>query len=79
MDNVYEYYLSTSVTDTVNGEWKPYTSGTPFFIGENLNGTYYMHLKPIRDVGGNEYSFVTDAFVFDNTAPTINFSVNGNR
>ena len=75
--NIYEYYLSTSQYTTVNGYWDSYTNGRPETIGEGLTGTYYIHVKSVRDNLGNESGEkVSGAFHFDNTAPTITISPN---
>lgn len=82
-DNSYQYYLSSSETKLDGGEWKSYTSGTSFKIGESLNGTYYMFIKRVRDnennvssqngsianIGGTKYHLF-GPYIFDNEAPT---------
>ena len=52
-DNVYEYYLSTSPDGQIGGAWVPYTPGEKFTIGEDLEGTYYIHVKEVSDIAGN--------------------------
>jgi len=51
--NEYAYYLSSSKTSLIDGEWKEYKNGTNFIIGENINGTRYLFVKEISDKAGN--------------------------
>ena len=78
--NSYHYYLSTSKTSQEGGEWKGYTSGQAFPIGTGLNGTYYLHIKPIKDNATNisttASTQVYGPYVFANKAPTITISPN---
>ena len=78
--NSYQYYLSTSKTSQEGGEWKDYTSGQTFPIGTGLNGTYYLHIKPIKDNATNisttASTQVYGPYVFANKAPTITISPN---
>ena len=51
-ENKYKYYLSTSETELVGGEWKDYTNGEIFTItGENE--TKYLWIYPVMDNAGN--------------------------
>ena len=51
-ENKYKYYLSTSETELVGGEWKDYTNGEIFTItGENE--TKYLWIYPVVDNAGN--------------------------
>ena len=51
-ENKYKYYLSTSETELVGGEWKDYTSGEMFTLaGENE--TKYLWIYPVMDKAGN--------------------------
>ena len=51
-ENKYKYYLSTSETELVGGEWKEYTSGEIFTItGENE--TKYLWIYPVMDNAWN--------------------------
>lgn len=82
-DNSYQYYLSSSKTQLNGGEWKDYTSGTSFKLGESLNGTYYVFIKRVKDnennissqngsivnIGGNN-CHLFGPYIFDNEAPT---------
>ena len=80
-NNTYKYYLSTSINSTVGGEWKSYTNNQAFVVGANLNGTYYLHVKGVRDIKGNMCSeYVTDALVFTNefVACTVTSDVGNN-
>ena len=52
-DNVYEYYLSTSPDGQVGGAWLAYTPNEKFTIGEDLVGTYYIHVRQVSDSVGN--------------------------
>ena len=78
--NSYQCYLSTSKTSQEGGEWKDYTSGQTFPIGTGLNGTYYLHIKPIKDNATNisttASTQVYGPYVFANKAPTITISPN---
>ena len=75
--NSYQYCLSTSPTYSSYGDWQPYESGEPFTIGTGLTGTYYLHVKPIYDnLGNSSGSKTSEAFYFDNSAPTIVISPN---
>ena len=77
--NEYQYYLSTSATEQAGGSWRTYIPGEVFTVGHGLNGTYYLHVKSIKDNDNNESGVVvTNEYVFDNTAPTISLAVNGN-
>ena len=46
------YYISTSSTELVGGNWKPYTSGTPIEITKN--GAFYIYVEKIQDKVENE-------------------------
>ena len=75
----YQYYLSTSPTDTISGEWKPYTNGQEVPIGEDLNGTYYLHVKGVSDNAGNtSQTKITGPYIFVNAEPVITIKPNGN-
>ena len=51
-ENKYQYYLSTSETELVGGEWKDYTSREIFTLaGENE--TKYLWVYPVMDKAGN--------------------------
>lgn len=82
--NVYQYYLSTSNSETINGVWKNFTSGTAFEIGTGLSATYYMHIKEISDNADNKVSAVSEAFIFDNLKeenpnPQLDLSITSNK
>ena len=80
--NYYQYYLSTSGAELLGGSWQNYRSGTPFTIGSELNGTYYLWVKQIADNAGNKSEtnngsyHVSSAYMFDNTAPYITINTN---
>ena len=80
--NYYQYYLSTSQTQLLGGSWQNYTSGTAFTIGSGITGTRYVWVKQIADNAGNKSEtnnsvyHVSDAYTFDNTAPTCTISPN---
>ena len=58
-ENKYKYYLSTSETELVGGEWKDYTNGEIFTItGENE--TKYLWIYPVMDNAGNINDDKTD-------------------
>ena len=80
--NSYQYYLSTSNTSQEGGEWKDYTSGQAFTIGTGLNGTYYLHIKPIKDnatnVSTTASTQVYGPYEFLNEPPTVTINPNGN-
>ena len=82
--NSYEYYLSTSETSFVGGEWTTYKNGKTFTVGTGKTGTYYLFVKRVADEAGNisisggtaqEVDGVTyqrfGSYIFDNSAPTI--------
>ena len=48
-----QYYLSTSSTELLGGEWKNYASGTAFEINPQVSGTYYLFVKNVIDNAGN--------------------------
>ena len=69
-NNIYEYYLSTSNTTQIGGEWITYTNATTFKIGTGLTGTYYLHVKEVYDKAGNvSENVVSQSYTFDNTIP----------
>lgn len=82
-DNKYQYYVSTSQTETINGEWLNYTSGAPFTITAS-NGTKYLWIYPIKDNGGTvsggksdiNTPYVIGTYNFDTTVPTITATPN---
>ena len=82
--NSYEYYLSTSNTTQTGGSWENYSSGETFIIGENLTGTYYLHIREISDNATNTSSTsgnvniaqVYGPYVFANEGPIITISPN---
>ena len=82
--NYYQYYLSTSGAELLGGSWQNYRSGTPFTIGSELNGTYYLWVKQIADNAGNKSEtnngsyHVSSAYTFDNTAPKCTITTNVN-
>lgn len=77
-DNQYEYYLSTSNTVAIGGEWKKYESGKSFEIGKDITGVRYIHVRAVQDNAGNTSSEkISGQFVFDNQGPMITFSLNG--
>lgn len=43
-----------------------------------LNGSWYLHVKAVDDVGNASIESTTGSFVLDNTAPEVGFSPNGN-
>ena len=51
-ENNYKYYLSTSNTELLNGEWKKYVNKESFTI-EGKNQTKYLWIYPIKDNAGN--------------------------
>ena len=58
-ENKYQYYLSTSETELVGGEWKDYTLGEIFTLtGENE--TRYLWIYPVMDNAGNINGDKTD-------------------
>ena len=70
--NEWECYLSTSSSTNTKTKKYDYTSGTPFTIGENLTGTYYLWVGDVSDKAGNiNKEHYIGKFVFDNMAPTI--------
>ena len=73
-NNVYEYALSDNNKTPPTSGWTQYTSGQQINIGEGITGTRYVWVKQISDKIGNKSKAnqVSGAFVFDNTAPTIN-------
>ena len=76
--NIYQYYVSTSPTETVGGNWIAYESGVPFEIGEGITGTVYIHIRGIMDKAGNAAEeVITSAFIFSNDGPTVQFVTNG--
>ena len=83
--NSLQYYLSTSSTALSGGAWTTYRSGTPFTIGTNLTGTYYLFVKRVVDNAGNTSTANGTAttisnttyqrfgtYKFDNTQPVMN-------
>ena len=48
-----QYYISTSSTELLGGEWKNYASGTAFEINPQVSGTYYLFVKNVSDNAGN--------------------------
>lgn len=71
---MYKYYVSTESTYAEGVTWESYTPGEQFQIGTGLNGTYYIHVKSVSDMTGNESGAkVSAGCQFDNTAPTVNF------
>ena len=73
--NRYEYYLSTSSSTQTGGSWESDTSENSFIIGENLTGTYYIHVREVIDnVGNMSEPKVSGEFNCDNTAPIISVS-----
>ena len=89
-NNSYQYYLSSSSTELIEGEWINYISGGEITIGEGRTGVYYIFIKRIEDNEGNisiEGGTVQEIegisyqrfgpYKFDNTSPTIEFETNG--
>jgi len=75
------YYLSTSRTNNDKAHDGKYTSGQPFTIGTDsegipLTGTYYLWVGDVEDNAGNKnLEHYVGEFVFDNSAPTIDFGI----
>lgn len=89
--NSYQYQLGTSNTTAPTGTWTTYSSastGTTVTLGSGLTGTYYLWIKEIKDNAENISTaasstkvstyHVFGTYAFDNKAPTIAFSPNGN-
>ncbi len=75
--NTYQYQLGENNMQAPSGEWQGYTNGQEFTIGTGLTGEYYVWVKPVSDVAGNQsvgnvlgYT-VSEKFIFDNTKPTV--------
>ncbi len=83
--NYYQYYVSTSATELLNGSWQNYTSGAAFTIGSEITGTRYVWVKQIADNAGNKSEanngsyHVSSAYEFDNTAPTLTIKADTNN
>ena len=82
--NSYQYYLSTSDTELIEGEWTDYISEREFTIGEGKTGTYYLYVKRVSDNLANiseetgilqqiegEVYHRFGPYKFDNAAPEI--------
>src|SRR5699024_2319577 len=84
-----QYYLSTSSTALSGGSWTNYTPGSAITIGSGKTGTFYLFIKTVKDNAGNTSSgnqtisgtsyHRFGSYVLDNTAPTCNISVSGNK
>ena len=51
--NEYQYYLSSSASELLDGEWTIYESGKEIVIGEGITGIRYLFVKQISDNAGN--------------------------
>ena len=67
-DNVYEYYLSSSETELVEGEWIEYIPGkeSEIIVDSSVKGRKYLFIKRIEDAVGN-YSM----------SPYVSVNING--
>ncbi len=85
LSNEYTYQLGDSATEAPTGSWSPYVSGIPFTVGDSITGIKYIWVKTIADAAGNTSTenvagyTVSGAFVFDNTAPVIAITPNGDN
>lgn len=74
--NVYQYCLSTNTTSPeADITWKSFANGEDFIIGSDLDGEYYLYVKPVYDKYGNASTDTYHKFgpyKFDNGAPTCN-------
>lgn len=86
-----EYYLSTSSTELIGGEWAEYTSGVETDITINITGNYYLFVKAVSDNVGNtstQYGTITTIgeetyhmfgpYYFDNVIPTVTIETQEN-
>ena len=77
-DNVYKYYLSTSSTEPVGGQWKEYTNDVGFEISGNLE-VKYLWIYPVKDRAGNindgkaniNTAYVAKTYMFIDNSPTL--------
>ena len=91
--NEYKAYLSESSEDLINQQEIGYTSGeTIQNVGSTITGWRYLFVKTVKDnvdleseksgtivtaSDGNKYH-VYGPYIFDNTAPSVEFNPNGN-
>lgn len=50
--NTYQYYLSTSNSELVGGQWTSYVSGKTFEVTKDI-GKYYLWIYPLKDIEDN--------------------------
>ena len=70
-----DYTVYYSFTTNADSKTATYTEWTDFMgqgndsltLGENMNGTYYLHVKVVDEAGNETYETAT--YVFDNEAP----------
>lgn len=85
--NQYEYQLGESNQNIPTGNWLKYTNNVVFNIGDNITGTRYLWVKEVKDNAQNISNkegtkvstyHVFGPYVFDNSAPEVTFTPNGN-